>query len=69
MALGRALNLSVLAEGVETEEQRTLLRIAGCDEMQGYLFARPVPRSALDALLLDTKLHAARAGQNAAQAS
>ena len=69
VALGRALNLSVLAEGVETEEQRTLLRIAGCDEMQGYLFARPVPRSALDALLLDTKLHAARAGQNAAQAS
>jgi EAL domain-containing protein (putative c-di-GMP-specific phosphodiesterase class I) len=38
VALGRALNLSVLVEGVETEEQRMLLRLAGCDEMQGFLF-------------------------------
>ena len=41
VALGRALDLTLLAEGVETEEQRVLLRLAGCDEMQGYLFARP----------------------------
>jgi EAL domain-containing protein (putative c-di-GMP-specific phosphodiesterase class I) len=34
--------MSVLAEGVETDEQRVLLRLAGCDEMQGYLFAKPV---------------------------
>lgn len=41
VALGRALNVSIVVEGVETEEQRVLLRLAGCDEMQGFLFARP----------------------------
>src|ERR1019366_6368056 len=43
VALGRALGLSVLVEGVETEQQRVLLRLAGCDEMQGFLFAKPAP--------------------------
>ncbi|HEY2229659.1 MAG TPA: bifunctional diguanylate cyclase/phosphodiesterase [Xanthobacteraceae bacterium] len=51
IALGRALNLSILVEGIETEEQRALVRLAGCDEMQGYLFARPVPREEIDRLL------------------
>ena len=43
VALGRALGVTVLVEGVETEEQRVLLRLAGCEEMQGFLFARPAP--------------------------
>jgi EAL domain-containing protein (putative c-di-GMP-specific phosphodiesterase class I) len=43
VALGRALGVSIVVEGVETEEQRVLLRLAGCDEMQGFLFARPAP--------------------------
>jgi EAL domain-containing protein (putative c-di-GMP-specific phosphodiesterase class I) len=51
VALGRALNMTLLAEGVETEEQRVLLRLAGCNEMQGYLFAKPTPREALDKLV------------------
>jgi diguanylate cyclase (GGDEF)-like protein len=55
VALGRALDLGLLAEGVETEEQRVLLRLAGCHEMQGFLFARPGPREALDALLKDAR--------------
>lgn len=55
VALGRALNLSVLVEGVETEEQRVLLRLAGCDEMQGFLFARPAARETIDRLLIDVK--------------
>ncbi len=51
VALGRALGLSVLAEGVETEEQRVLLRLSGCDELQGFLFARPAPAKAIDKFL------------------
>ncbi len=61
VALGRALGLSVLVEGVETEQQRVLLRLAGCDEMQGYLFARPAPAKAIDRLLAQSKSGAARA--------
>ena len=55
IALGRALGLSVLVEGVETEQQRVLLRLAGCDEMQGFLFARPAPAKAIDRLLAQAK--------------
>ncbi len=55
VALGRALGVTVLVEGVETEEQRVLLRLAGCDEMQGYLFARPQPAKAIDRLLRQPK--------------
>jgi EAL domain-containing protein (putative c-di-GMP-specific phosphodiesterase class I) len=51
VALGRALNVAVVVEGVETEEQRVLLRLAGCDEMQGFLFARPSPAGAIAPLL------------------
>ena len=69
VALGRALNLSVLVEGVETDEQRVLLRLAGCDEMQGFLFAHPGPRHTIDALLLQSRLVAARADASKAQAS
>jgi EAL domain-containing protein (putative c-di-GMP-specific phosphodiesterase class I) len=55
VALGRALGLSVLVEGVETEQQRVLLRLAGCDEMQGFLFARPAPAKTIDRLLAQAK--------------
>lgn len=55
VALGRALGLSVLVEGVETEHQRVLLRLAGCDEMQGFLFAKPAPAKAIDKLLMQAK--------------
>lgn len=41
--LAHALKLNTVAEGVETEEQLQQLRALGCDEMQGYLFAKPMP--------------------------
>jgi len=43
LALGRSLEVSVLAEGVETEEQYAILRAENCTEVQGYLFGRPRP--------------------------
>ena len=42
--LAHSLKLTVVAEGVETEEQSRLLRLLDCDEMQGFLFSKPVPR-------------------------
>ncbi len=43
MSLARWMNLSVVAEGVETREQLERLRETGCDYVQGYYFARPMP--------------------------
>lgn len=43
ISMGRTLNKSIVAEGVETEEQLELLRSYNCDQIQGYLFSRPVP--------------------------
>jgi EAL domain-containing protein (putative c-di-GMP-specific phosphodiesterase class I) len=43
LGLGRSLNLTTVAEGVETQTQLTILQSEGCDEMQGYLIGRPQP--------------------------
>lgn len=49
--LGHNLQLTVIAEGVETSTQLELLEVAQCDEAQGYLFSRPVPADKLTELL------------------
>jgi EAL domain-containing protein (putative c-di-GMP-specific phosphodiesterase class I) len=43
VSIGRGLGLTVVAEGIETEQQRSRLRAIACDEGQGYLLAAPAP--------------------------
>jgi diguanylate cyclase (GGDEF)-like protein len=49
--LGRALGLTVTAEGVETREQHRFLQALGCHQLQGFLFSKPLPRDEIDVLL------------------
>ncbi len=51
LGLGRALDVSVVAEGVETEEQAAMLRAAGCALLQGYLIGRPAPIARFGAVI------------------
>jgi diguanylate cyclase (GGDEF)-like protein/PAS domain S-box-containing protein len=51
IAMGKTLSLTVVAEGVETQEQRTFLLDHACDAMQGYHFSRPVPQAEFASVL------------------
>ncbi|MDO8989329.1 MAG: EAL domain-containing protein [Sideroxyarcus sp.] len=55
IVMAHKLGLQVIAEGVETEQQRLLLLNAGCDYAQGYLFSKAIPADQLEALLLGSK--------------
>jgi diguanylate cyclase (GGDEF)-like protein/PAS domain S-box-containing protein len=54
LALGNSFGLSVIAEGVETEEQCAFLAENGCRDYQGYLFSRPVPLVDFEAMLMSS---------------
>ena len=55
VAMAHSLRLKAIAEGVETEAQLAYLRSIGCDEMQGYLFSRPLPAEEATQLLIQKK--------------
>jgi len=51
IALGKSLQLKIIAEGVEIEEQREFVGLEGCDEVQGFYYSRPVPKQELEDML------------------
>jgi EAL domain-containing protein (putative c-di-GMP-specific phosphodiesterase class I) len=51
ISLAHALNIPVTAEGVETQEQATALKLSGCDQLQGFLLGRPMSGADITALV------------------
>ncbi len=59
ISMAHNLSLKVIAEGVETEEQSKFLSLLKCDEVQGYLFSKPLPAAQIEALLREKQALAA----------
>ncbi len=66
ISMARALNMGVTAEGVETEAQADLVRLAGCDQIQGWLYYKAMPSQDIDGLL-GTNKHDTNTAANGGQ--
>lgn len=67
VALARSLDIPVTAEGIEREEQAMILRLCGCDELQGYFFGRPMDAAKIGVIVeQQTQLPGYRLGKAAA---
>ena len=64
IALGKAFDMTTVAEGVETPEQFDILTHLGCDQSQGYLHSRPLAVADLEPLLRGAALQAPRTSPN-----
>ncbi len=57
IGIGRCMNLSVIAEGVETKDQLDYLAANDCDKIQGYWFSKPVPEAEIERLLMNSQFN------------
>lgn len=55
ISMGHGLQLTVIAEGVENQKQADFLKLAGCDEVQGYFYSKPIPADEFEKLLKPAK--------------
>ncbi len=53
VGMGKSLGMTIVVEGIETEEQLAILKAEGCDLGQGYLFSRPVSAGAIRGVISD----------------
>lgn len=65
--LGKAMDLTILAEGVETEKQKELLRELGCDIVQGYLYSKPQPAAVIERTFLIPAMENKKAAESLAK--
>ena len=68
IVMSHKLGLKVIAEGIETATQRDLLLAAGCDYGQGYFYAKPMPASEFELLLLNAEMEQTAKGFTAFRA-
>jgi EAL domain-containing protein (putative c-di-GMP-specific phosphodiesterase class I) len=66
IGLGKGLGMAVLAEGVETAEQMSMLQDEGCEEIQGFAISRPGPIEQFERILVDRTIETGKSARKVA---